>query len=347
MKDWKSQTEDFNQTTHESSGIETSSGEHAQYLQKLSFYNKCLAFVCLEIKLDMKLFLSILDEHKKTAQTLKEMLEEILKLLRNWTVKNDKDSETETTKNDETSTAVQTIEPPQQTDNNETLQAEETTIKSSNNQSDEIKVYTLNGFTLTIINKVQDFGQEIQERIFDTFNKVYPKMRERFNKEATKNVTLIVDSELNETAHTSLFYRHYFLANKTIKIHSAHFKETPLDTGTITHELMHVIHWSYRNSGPLWLIEGLADYARWKYGYDTDQEKLTNFESKHNYTDSYKVTARFLVWLEVKVNDTVVDRLNEGLQKKQYQNGTLWEEITQKSVDDLWNEYTKNPDLSK
>ncbi|CAF0997216.1 unnamed protein product [Adineta steineri] len=37
MKDWKSQTEDFKQTTHESSGKETSSGEHAQYLQKLRF----------------------------------------------------------------------------------------------------------------------------------------------------------------------------------------------------------------------------------------------------------------------------------------------------------------------
>ncbi|CAF4037651.1 unnamed protein product [Adineta steineri] len=316
IKDWKSQTEYFNQTTHESSGIETSSGEHTQYLQKLS----------------------ILDEHKKTAQTLKEMLEEILKLLRNWIVKNDKDSETEKTKNNETSTAVQTIEPPKQTDNNETLQAEETTIKSSNNQSDGVKVYTLNGFTLTIINEVQDFGQEIEQRIFDTFNKVYPKMRERFNKEATKNVTLIVDSKLNETARTS---------NKTIEIHSAHFKETPLDTDTITHELMHVLQSSYPNFELRWLIEGLADYARWKYGCDTHQEKLTNFESKHNYTDSYKVTARFLVWLETKVNDKVVDRLNEGLQKNQYKNGTLWKEITQKSVDDLWNEYTKNPDLSK
>ncbi|CAF4315427.1 unnamed protein product, partial [Adineta steineri] len=150
----------------------------------------------------MKLFLSILDEHKKTAQTLKEMLEEILKLLRNWTVKNDKDSETEKTKNNETSTTVQTIEPPKQTDNNETLQAEETTVESSNNQSDGVKFYTLNGFTLTIINKDQDFGQEIQERIFDAFNKVYPKMRERFNKEATKNVTLIIVPEFNETAHT-------------------------------------------------------------------------------------------------------------------------------------------------
>ncbi|CAF0937673.1 unnamed protein product [Adineta steineri] len=325
MKDWESQTEDFNQTTHESSGKETSSGEHTQYLQKLS----------------------ILDEHKKTAQTLKEMLEEILKLLKNWIVKNDKDSETEKMKNNETSTAVQTIEPPKQTDNNETLQAEETTIKSSNNQSDEMKAYTLSGFTLTIINKAQDFGQEIEQRIFDTFNKVYPKMRERFNKEATKNVTLIVDSELNETAHTSLFYCHYFSVNETIKIHSAYFKETPLDTDTITHELMHVLQSSYPNFELRWLIEGLADYARWKYGCDTHQEKLTNFESKHNYTDSYKVTARFLVWLETKVNDKVVDRLNEGLQKNQYQNGTLWKEITQKSVDDLWSEYTKNPDLSK
>jgi hypothetical protein len=112
---------------------------------------------------------------------------------------------------------------------------------------------------------------------------------------------------------------------------------------------MHVVQ-SYpvqpEDNQPVWLVEGLADYARFKYARDNKDWTLPDFQAGvQKYTDSYKVTARFLVWLENKVNDKIVNELDLALRENRYQNGQIWHEKTQKSVDDLWNDYSNNSDL--
>jgi hypothetical protein len=53
------------------------------------------------------------------------------------------------------------------------------------------------------------------------------------------------------------------LANGQIVISSTHLKDYPIVTGVLTHEMMHIVQ-SYPDGQPGWLVEGIADYVRWK-----------------------------------------------------------------------------------
>jgi hypothetical protein len=125
-----------------------------------------------------------------------------------------------------------------------------------------------------------------------------------------------------------------------------HLKGQPVATGVLTHELMHIVQ-SYPGGQPGWLVEGIADYVRYKYAGENDKNgwQLPNFDGNQRYTDSYRVTARFLVWLEKKIKNNIIDMLDQALRRNQYQNGRVWSQTTGKSVDQLWKEYTNNPSL--
>jgi hypothetical protein len=110
--------------------------------------------------------------------------------------------------------------------------------------------------------------------------------------------------------------------------------------------MMHIVQ-SYPRGQPGWLVEGIADYVRWKYGRDKIESgwQLPNFNPNQRFTNSYKVTARFLVWLERKIKRDIVNLLDRALRQNQYDNGKIWSQITGKNVDQLWNDYTNNPSL--
>jgi hypothetical protein len=57
------------------------------------------------------------------------------------------------------------------------------------------------------------------------------------------------------------------------------------------------------------------------------------------------VTSRFLVWLERKVHGDIVNRLDRALRQNQYENGKIWNQITGKNVDQLWNDYANDSNL--
>ncbi|CAF2633832.1 unnamed protein product [Rotaria sp. Silwood2] len=106
------------------------------------------------------------------------------------------------------------------------------------------------------------------------------------------------------------------LANDEIIISATHLKDYPISTGVLTHEMMHIVQ-SYSGGQPGWLVEGIADYVRWKYGQDKvgGGWQLPDFNREQRYTNSYRVTARFLVWLERKVQSNIVNRLDQGLRQ--------------------------------
>ena len=117
------------------------------------------------------------------------------------------------------------------------------------------------------------------------------------------------------------------------------FKTHPDDCGAIIHEAIHVIQ-AYPHGSPGWLVEGIADYARfWIYEPQTPRRRLN--PDRIRYQDSYQVTAAFLAWLVETRDKTLVTRLNAACRTGQYKN-ELFKEYTGKDLDTLWEEFKKS-----
>ncbi len=191
-------------------------------------------------------------------------------------------------------------------------------------------------FTLVFVNKDSSFSKETTQRMIDAFFEVYPKEVKRFNKNALKKVTFIIDPAYTGVAATS---------NGIVRYNPEWMKKHPEDIDVVTHEAMHIVQ-NYSGKGVGWLTEGIADYVRYKYGVNNEKGNwsLPAFKETQSYTNSYRITARFLAWLEKNVNKMIVDKLDEASRKGTYTADT-WKELTGKTVDELWKDYAANPVL--
>ncbi|UCS95818.1 basic secretory family protein [Echinicola marina] len=190
-------------------------------------------------------------------------------------------------------------------------------------------------YTLTFINQDHDLDETVKEGLIKTFFKVYPKMVKDFNHEATKLVTVTID-----TAYNGVAYAH----NGKITIASQWLDKKPEDLDVITHEGMHLVQAYPGGSGPGWLTEGIADYVRYAYGVDNEGAgwSLPDFDSKHHYKNSYRITARFLLWINQNFEGDFVKRMDEKMRNKEY-TASLWNLYTGKSLEELWEEYANDP----
>lgn len=197
-------------------------------------------------------------------------------------------------------------------------------------------VYTSNGYRLTLNNKATNFDEATRQRFVDIFFSIYPQLRTRFNPGATKSVTFVIEPSYTGVAYTS---------GTTITYNPAWFVSNPEDVDVATHEIMHVIQ-AYTGGAPGWLTEGIADLVRYRYGVNNGPAgwSLPNWSSSQSYTDSYRVTARFLAWLENHVSASIVTDLNTALRNQTYSAST-WVTLTGKTVNQLWADYSLSPAL--
>jgi len=162
-------------------------------------------------------------------------------------------------------------------------------------------------------------------------------MCDRFNRNSChREVSIKINPEYKGVAYAS---------DNTIVISANWFRDNPQDSDAITHECMHVVQ-NYSRYEPGWLVEGIADYARWKHDRNNPAANwsLLNFDHSQHYTNLYRITARFLAWCE-KRYPNIVNELDRALRKNIYQ-ARLWVRITRaKTTDQLWNEYSKHPNL--
>jgi glycerophosphoryl diester phosphodiesterase len=181
-------------------------------------------------------------------------------------------------------------------------------------------------------------SSDLRDRLAYTFQEVYPKMANDFNPGTATHVNVKIDWGYDGVAYT---------AGGEIVISANYIRSHSNDTDCFTHELMHVVQ-SYRYGAPGWLTEGIADYARYKYGLYNTQAGwgLPDYRSGQNYTDAYTVTARFLVWLDKYVRPGIVKELDTRLRNGTYTDNT-WNELTGQSVDRLWQTYAADPSLTK
>jgi Peptidase of plants and bacteria len=163
------------------------------------------------------------------------------------------------------------------------------------------------------------------------FYQGYPKLLARFDnpaKPAPRNLRIVFVKDLRVPAQCS--------GNK-IEVSTDWLRKHPNDTALLTHEMTHAVQ-QYPRGAPGWMVEGIADYARQVYG-PKDQadwslpKKLT---AKMSYKDSYRTTARFLVWLEARTPGAI-DKLHRNMQDKSF---TIedFQTIAGRPIDALWDE---------
>lgn len=193
-------------------------------------------------------------------------------------------------------------------------------------------------YTLIFLNLDTTFaryGARVKQLMENTFFKVYPQEANVFNKNAMRKVVFLIDPAYDGVAQTE---------DGTIRFNAAWMLREPTDIDVVTHEVMHIVQGYGYGSGPVWLTEGLADYARYKFGVDNAGADWTmpDYQPGQNYTDSYRITARFFVWLEEKESPGILVKINSLLRSHTYTSNS-WKQLTGKTIDELWGSYANNP----
>jgi hypothetical protein len=99
--------------------------------------------------------------------------------------------------------------------------------------------------------------------------------------------------------------------------------------GVVAHEFTHIYQ---NNRGPGWMIEGMADYVRFRAGFFT----LSQRRKGGNFDGSYRTTGFFLAWLDDQYPN-FGRKLNQAM--KTGADTTTFMTLTGKPVETLWMEY--------
>lgn len=190
-------------------------------------------------------------------------------------------------------------------------------------------------YKLTFINYDVTLDTALQHRMVNTFFTVYPGLAKAYNKKTLKEVSIVIDTAYKGVAETD---------NGKVTISSRWMHLHPEDIDVITHEVMHIVQDYGNSTGPGWLTEGIADYARYKFGINNPAAKwaLPAYKTTQNYDNAYRVTARFLLWMEEKVKPGMVKELDSRLRQHTFTDSTF-KDLSGKTVDELWKTYSADP----
>lgn len=104
----------------------------------------------------------------------------------------------------------------------------------------------------------------------------------------------------------------------TIFLNSKWFSQHPEDYGTILHELAHaVMNIQVSIEEEIWLIEGLADYARDVLGFASTNGDVPSFPyyDANGIFKGYQTTAHFLLWVKKEYGEDDVKNLARLISK--------------------------------
>lgn len=214
---------------------------------------------------------------------------------------------------------------------------------SCNNDDDIVphkdNAITIKGYTVSVENKDSSFSSDTRQWMTNVFFMVYPKLAERFNFNTPKRVTFVIDPAFREKNAVSKDSVIIFNANWLTK--------NPNDIDLVTRQLMLIVGGYNRDKAPDWIIQGMADYARYIFGVDNKEAgwRLPEVSPDQKVDQSGKVTARFLVWLEKRVAPEIVDELNDALIQGTFKD-KFWEEATGRNISTLWELYQKSPSIT-
>ncbi len=193
------------------------------------------------------------------------------------------------------------------------------------------------GFTLVFIDRSVNFSDTTKQKMIDVFFKTYPEQVAMYNPDSRKKVVLIIDSAYKGVAAAG---------GGTIRVNPEWMKKNPEDIDVVTHEAMHIVQSYPPGAGPGWITEGVADYVRYTMGVNNEAGNwsLPAYKESHHYTNAYRVTARFFVWLEKNTKNDLIQKLDKAMRTRSY-TSSFWTAETGKTIDELWTAYGANPSL--
>lgn len=202
-------------------------------------------------------------------------------------------------------------------------------------ESNPTQVIKNNGYTLTFANNDPALDPALKMRLTETFFQVYPKLAKEYNRNTSKNVRFMVDTAYHGVAAT---------ADDQVTFSASYMAKHPADIDVVTHEVMHIVQNYGESSGPGWLTEGIADFARYQYGVANADAHwlLPELKAGQSYENSYRITARFFAWIEKNVKPGTIKTIDSSLRDHTY-TPEIWAKLTHKDLDALWSDYVKNP----
>lgn len=196
------------------------------------------------------------------------------------------------------------------------------------------------GVTLSYSDPADALAAPMRTRIIDTFFAAYVRERTDFHPGAPSEVHIVIDPGYDGIAFVG-----EGKGAATITINPAWLAKHPDDVDLVTHEAMHIVQGypEYANERvPGWLVEGIADYARDRYGRENAAAGWalpTTVKDGQNFDTGYRVTGAFLAWSEGQ-HPGLVKALDGALRDGRY-TPALWEARTGKALPALWAAYVK------
>jgi hypothetical protein len=186
----------------------------------------------------------------------------------------------------------------------------------------------------------QKKGDDSRKALEKTFFTVYPEITAYFNPNAPHRVVIKIDPSYSEPADVAV------TVNATITLNPSWVLQNQADIDVITHESTHVAQ-QYKSAGytPTWLVEGLADYSRNKFGVNNAAVGwyIPNYSVGDQYTDGYTTVAGFILWAEAKYQPGIAQTLDKQLRAGTYSDDDSWMALTGSTFSQLWNTYVLNP----
>ncbi len=194
------------------------------------------------------------------------------------------------------------------------------------------------GLTLYFIDEYSSFTLSHKKRFIDMYFTQYPKLFNKYNDVAPRAVTFFIDPKYNGVAEAG---------GSRVRFNPVFFNKNTEDLDAITHELMHLVQSYGDSNAPSWVTEGIADYVRAVYGINNVRGKWTmpDLTEKHNYDNSYRITARFFIWITQHYAAEFITKLDNQIRQKKYTDNS-WKDLTGKTLTELWEEYKSNPAIT-
>ena len=178
----------------------------------------------------------------------------------------------------------------------------------------------------------------VTDGLQQNFKGCYSKLIKRFgNPKHPTPETIVITFEkgMNHPAHA---------VGDALTFSTEWFLKHPEDLGVLTHELTHIVQ-HYPDGAVGWMTEGIADYSRYLYGAGEGWALPSKVRPTDSYRNAYRVTARFLLWIEKKRDRKFVDKVHKKLQLGEFKVEDI-QKFTGKTVDELWAEYAADMDFN-